>query len=58
MRIAAATGTAAVAEGLARHPMSRGELEKLALNTIGQARASLERLVEAGLIRASHGRAA
>ena len=57
-RIAAATGTAAVAEGLARHPMSRGELEKLALNTIGQARASLERLVEAGLIRASHGRAA
>jgi malate dehydrogenase (oxaloacetate-decarboxylating) len=45
-RIAAATGTAAVAEGLARNPMSRAELEKLALETISQSRASAKRLVE------------
>jgi malate dehydrogenase (oxaloacetate-decarboxylating) len=51
-RLAAATGTAAVAAGLARNPLSRSELERLALDTIGSARASVERLVEAGLIRA------
>jgi malate dehydrogenase (oxaloacetate-decarboxylating) len=51
-RIAAATGAAAVSEGLARNPLSRDELERLALATIGRSRASLERLVEAGLIRA------
>lgn len=45
-RIAAATGTAAVAEGLAHHPMSRDELEKLALETISQSRASAARLIE------------
>jgi malate dehydrogenase (oxaloacetate-decarboxylating) len=45
-RIAGATGTAAVTEGLARNPMSRAELETLALDTIGQSRANAERLVE------------
>jgi len=45
-RISAATGAAAVAEGLARNPMSRGDLEKLALETISQSRASAKRLVE------------
>jgi malate dehydrogenase (oxaloacetate-decarboxylating) len=49
-RIAAATGAAAVAEGMARHPLERAELEKLALEKIANARSSLERLVEAGLI--------
>jgi malate dehydrogenase (oxaloacetate-decarboxylating) len=50
-RVAAATGAAAVAEGLARDPLSRDHLEELALGTIKQSRASLEKLVEAGLIR-------
>jgi malate dehydrogenase (oxaloacetate-decarboxylating) len=50
-RVAAATGAAAVAEKLARNPLSRDDLEKLALDTIKQSRASLEKLVEAGLIR-------
>jgi malate dehydrogenase (oxaloacetate-decarboxylating) len=45
-RIAAATGAAASAEGLARNPMRRGDLEKLALETISQSRASAKRLVE------------
>jgi malate dehydrogenase (oxaloacetate-decarboxylating) len=49
-RVAAATGAAAVGEGLARNPMSRGELERRALDTISRSRASVERLVEAGLI--------
>lgn len=49
-RIAAATGAAAVAEGLARRPLSRRELEQLALDTIGNARAAAERLVEVGII--------
>ena len=51
-RLAAATGTAAATAGLARNPLSRSELERLALDTIGGARAAVERLVEAGLIRA------
>jgi malate dehydrogenase (oxaloacetate-decarboxylating) len=51
-RVAAATGAAAVAEGLARNPLSRDDLERLALKSIGQSRASLARLVEAGLISA------
>lgn len=49
-RVAAATGAAAVVEGLARNPMSRGDLERRALDTISRSRASVERLVEAGLI--------
>jgi hypothetical protein len=32
--------------------LSRSELDRLALDSIGSARASVERLVEAGLIRA------
>jgi malate dehydrogenase (oxaloacetate-decarboxylating) len=55
-RIAAATGDAAVAEGLARNPLSRDDLERLALKTISQSRASVERLVEAGLIGTTHKR--
>jgi malate dehydrogenase (oxaloacetate-decarboxylating) len=51
-RVAAATGAAAVAEGVARNPMSRDDLERLALDTIGRSRAAVERLVEAGLIDA------
>lgn len=51
-RLAAATGSAAVSEGLARNPLCRDELERMALDTIGNARASVERLVDAGLIRA------
>ena len=54
-RLAAATGSAAVAEGLARNPMSRSELERHALDVIGKARASIERLVDAGLIPAMDG---
>ena len=50
-RIAAATGTAAAAEGLARNPLSRSDLQRIALDTISQSRASVERLVESGLIR-------
>jgi malate dehydrogenase (oxaloacetate-decarboxylating) len=53
-RIAAATGSAAVAEGLARNTLGRDDLEQLALKTISQSRASVERLVEAGLIRTMH----
>jgi malate dehydrogenase (oxaloacetate-decarboxylating) len=51
VRVAGATGAAAVAEGLARKPLSRDELERHALSAIGQSRASVERLVETGLIR-------
>jgi malate dehydrogenase (oxaloacetate-decarboxylating) len=51
-RIATAAGAAAVAEGLARNPMKRGDLERAALDTIGQSRASVAKLVEAGLIAA------
>jgi malate dehydrogenase (oxaloacetate-decarboxylating) len=54
-RLAAATGSAAVAEGLARNPLSRSQLQQLALDTIGNARASAQRLVDAGLIRAMPG---
>jgi malic enzyme len=50
-RLAAATGAAAVAEGLARNPLGRSELERLALDAIGKARASVDQLVDAGLIR-------
>jgi malate dehydrogenase (oxaloacetate-decarboxylating) len=46
-----AAGAAAVAEGLARNPLGRSELERLALDTIGKSRASAEHLVHAGLIR-------
>jgi malate dehydrogenase (oxaloacetate-decarboxylating) len=49
-RIAAAAGTAAVAEGLARNPLSRGDLHRMALDTISRSRACVERLVDAGLI--------
>jgi malate dehydrogenase (oxaloacetate-decarboxylating) len=51
-RVAAATGAAAVADGVARNPMSRDELERTALSTIGRSRAAVERLVAAGLIDA------
>jgi len=51
-RIAAAVGDAAAAEGLARNPMSRSDLQRIALDSIGQSRACVERLVGAGLIRA------
>jgi malic enzyme len=50
-RIAAAVGAAAVAEGVACKPLSRSELHRLALDTIGQSRAAVERLVGARLIR-------
>ncbi len=49
-RLAGATGASAVAEGLARHPMQRGELERIALDVIGKSRASAAQLVDAGLI--------
>jgi len=49
-RIAGAVGEAAVAEGLARNPASRDELEKLAIGAIGASRACVEKLVGAGLI--------
>ncbi len=49
-RIAGAVGEAAVADGLARNPLSRGELEKLAIAAIGASRACVEDLVKAGLI--------
>ncbi len=49
-RVAAASGVAAVAEGLARNPLDRDELERHALDVIRESRASVERLVEVGLI--------
>jgi len=49
-RIAGAVGAAAAAEGLARNPLSRAELEKSAIATIGASRACVEELVGAGLI--------
>jgi malate dehydrogenase (oxaloacetate-decarboxylating) len=49
-RIAGAVGEAAVTDGLARHPLSKGELEKLAIAAIGGSRACLAELVKAGLI--------
>lgn len=49
-RIAVAVGEAAVLEGLARNPLSRGELEKLAIHTISSSRACVEELVRAELI--------
>ena len=49
-RIAGAVGEAAVAEGLAGNPLSRTELEKLAIAAIGGSRACVEELVKAGLI--------
>jgi len=52
-RIAGAVGEAAVAEGLARNPLSRGELEKLAIAAIRNSRACVEELVKAGLIPSS-----
>jgi len=51
-RVAAATGAAAVTEGLALNPLDRDELERRARDAIGQSRASVERLIEAGLIAA------
>jgi malate dehydrogenase (oxaloacetate-decarboxylating) len=51
-RVAAATGVAAATEGLARNPLNRDELEQLALDAIRQSRESVERLIEAGIIRA------
>lgn len=41
-RIAGAVGKAAVAKGLARNPVSRDELEKLAIGAIGASRACVE----------------
>ncbi len=49
-RIAGAVGEAAVSEGLALNPLSRGALEKLAIDAIGSSRAAVEELVGAGLI--------
>jgi len=49
-RIAGAVGAAAAAEGLARHPLSRDELEKLAIGAISASRACVEKLVGARLI--------
>jgi len=48
--VAAAAGAAAVAEGLARNPLKREQLERLALDAIGQSRAAVAQLIEAGLI--------
>jgi len=39
-----------VAEGLASNPLSRGKLEKLAIEAISSSRARVEKLVAAGLI--------
>lgn len=50
VRIAGAVGEAAGAEGLARNPLSRDELEKLAIGAISSSRACVEELVGAGLI--------
>ena len=49
-RIAGAVGATAAAEGLARNPLRRAELEKLAIATIGASRACVEELAKAGLI--------
>ena len=49
-RLAGVTGAAAVAEGLARHAMERGEIERIALDVISKSRASAARLIDAGLI--------
>ena len=49
-RIAGAVGEAAVAEGIARNPLSRAELEGLAIRAIGSSRACVEELGRAGLI--------
>ena len=49
-RIAGAVGEAAVSEGLALNPLTRGALEKLAIDAIGSSRAAVEELVRAGLI--------
>lgn len=49
-RIAGAVGEAASSEGLARNPLSRSELEKLAIDAIGLSRACVEELVRTGLI--------
>jgi len=54
-RVAAASGAAAVAEGLARNALDRDELERRALNAIGQSRAAVECLLKAGLIPAMPG---
>jgi malic enzyme len=43
-RIAAATGAAAVEEGLARHPMSRAAIETSALAVIAAARSAVQKL--------------
>ena len=48
--VAAAAGAAAVTEGLARNPLKREQLERLALDAIGQSRAAVAQLIEAGLI--------
>jgi len=49
-RVAAAAGAAAATEGLARNPLKRDELERLAREAIGKSRASVQCLVDAGLI--------
>jgi len=49
-RIAGAVGEAAVTEGLARNPLSRSVLEKLATAAIDGSRACVKELVGAGLI--------
>jgi len=47
---AAGVAAAAVAQGLARNPLKREQLERLALDAIGQSRAAVAQLIEAGLI--------
>jgi len=51
--VAAAVGAAAVEEGLARNPLGRTDIERLALDAIQRSRASLDRLIEAGLVARS-----
>jgi malate dehydrogenase (oxaloacetate-decarboxylating) len=50
VRVAVATGMAAVEEGMARRPLQQSELEKLALEAIMTARRTHDCLVGAGLI--------
>jgi malate dehydrogenase (oxaloacetate-decarboxylating) len=52
-RIAAATGAAAAAEGLARRPLDRIAIRDGALKIIGDARAALDQLVRTGIIAAA-----
>jgi malate dehydrogenase (oxaloacetate-decarboxylating) len=49
-RVAVATGMAAIEEGIARRPLQRPELERVAIEAISSARQTHDCLVSAGLI--------